>query len=50
MLAVAGGSVDVQSVTEASLRIVSCFGPVKLGKIKASSADVVTEGRTSPGA
>ena len=48
MHAAAGGSVDIQSVTEASLRIASCSGPVKLGKIKASSADVITEGRVSP--
>jgi len=39
--------VDIQSVTEASLRIASCSGAVKLGKIKASSADVITEGRIS---
>lgn len=43
----AGGSVDIQSVTEASLRIASCSGAVKLGKIKASSADVITEGTLS---
>ena len=48
MHAAAGGSVDIQSVTEASLRIASCSGAVKLGKIKASSADVTTEGRASP--
>ncbi|KAL0030213.1 hypothetical protein WJX77_003267 [Trebouxia sp. C0004] len=40
----AGGNVDIQSVTEASLCIASCSGAVKLGKIKASSADVITEG------
>lgn len=44
MDAAAGGKVDIQSITEASLRIASCSGPVKLGKIKASSADVITEG------
>ena len=48
MHAAAGGSVDIQSVTEASLRIASCSGPVKLGKVKASSADVITEGTVSP--
>ena len=48
MHAAAGGSVDIQSVTEASLRIASCSGAVKLGKIKASSADVNTEGSISP--
>ncbi|KAL0022852.1 hypothetical protein WJX79_011082 [Trebouxia sp. C0005] len=40
----AGGSVDIQSVTEANLRVTSCSGAVKLGKVKASSANVVTAG------
>ena len=43
--AIAGGSVDIQSVTEASLRVVSCSGAVKLGKIKATSADIDTDGK-----
>lgn len=43
----AGGSVDVQSVTEASLRVVSCSGAVKLGKIKATSAEIETAGKES---
>ena len=40
----AGGTVDVESVTEASLRVVTCSGNLKLGKIKASLVDVDTAG------
>ena len=40
----AGGSVDVESITEASLRVATCSGALKLGKIKASSVDVDTAG------
>ena len=42
----AGGTVDVESVTEASLRVVTCSGALKLGKIKASSVDVDTAGES----
>lgn len=40
----AGGTVEVQSITEASLRVATCSGAVTLGKIKASSVDVDTAG------
>jgi len=36
--------VDVQSITEANLRISSGSGAVKLGKMKASSVDIDTAG------
>lgn len=35
---------DIQSVTEASLRVMTCSGALKLGKIKASSVDIDTDG------
>lgn len=41
-----GGTVDVESVTEASLRVVTCSGALKLGKIKASSVDIDTAGES----
>lgn len=41
-----GGSVDVASVTEASLRVATCSGALKLGKIKASTVDVDTAGES----
>lgn len=36
----------MESVTEASLRVVTCSGALKLGKIKASSLDVDTAGES----
>ena len=36
----------MESVTEASLRVVTCSGALKLGKIKASSVDVDTAGES----
>ena len=42
---VAGGRVSVQSVTEGGLCVVSKAGPVKLGKIKATTAHVDTSGK-----
>lgn len=37
---------DIQSVTEASLRVMTCSGALKLGKIKASSVDIDTDGES----
>ena len=41
----AGGKVSVQSVTEGKLYVTSESGPVKLGKIKATTARVNTAGK-----